>query len=135
MIMHMQLLVRDVRVRVRVDLLALSMTMLVHVRVRTGGVPPQLVGGVRVVVVHLVVLLLFRDDRCFFVVVLLLGVVRELAHGFAACVLPMVLLLLRYARCSLQRHVLGFLPAMRWPESSHLFVRPRLVNAIDGPVF
>ena len=45
MIMHMQLLVRDVRVRVRVDLLALSMTMLVHVRERAGGVPSQLVGG------------------------------------------------------------------------------------------
>ena len=91
MIMNMQLLVRDVRVRVRVDLLALSMTVLVHVRVRAGRVPPQLVGGVRVVVVHLVVLLLFGDDRCFFVVVLLVGVVRELAHGFAACVLPVVL--------------------------------------------
>ena len=80
MIMHMQLLVRDVRVRMGVDLLALSMTMLVHVRVRAGGVPSQLVGGVRVVVVHLVVLLLFGDHRCFFVVVLLVGVVRELAH-------------------------------------------------------
>ena len=80
MIMHMQLLVRDVRVRVRVDLLALSMTMLVHVRVRPCRVPPQLVGGVRVVVVHLVVLLLFGDDRGRFVVVLLVGVVRELAH-------------------------------------------------------
>ena len=82
--MHMQLLVRDVRVRVRVDLLALSMTMLVHVRERAGRVPSQLVGGVRVVVVHLVVLLLFGDDRCLFVVVLVVGVVRELAHGFAA---------------------------------------------------
>ena len=76
MIMHMQLLVRDVRVRVRVDLLALSMGMLVHVRVRARRVPSQLVGGVRVVVVHLVVLLLFRDDRGRFVVVLLVGVVR-----------------------------------------------------------
>ena len=113
MIMNMQLLVRHVRVRMGVDLLALSMTMLVHVRVRPCRVPSQLVGGVRVVVVHLVVLLLFGDDRCFFVVVLLVGVVRELAHGFAACVLPMVLLLLRYARCSLQRHVLAVWPAMR----------------------
>jgi len=135
MIMHMELLVRHVRVRMGMDLLALSMTMLVHVRVRPGRVPPQLVGGVRVVVVHLVVLLLFGDYRCFFVVVLLVGVVRELAHGFAACVLPVVLLLLRYARCSLQRHVLAFWPAMRWPETSHRCVRPRLVNAIDGPVF
>ena len=84
--MHMQLLVRDVRVRVRVDLLALSMTMLVHVRVRPGRVPPQLVGGVRVVVVHLVVLLLFGDYRCFFVVVLVVGVVGELAHGLAMAV-------------------------------------------------
>ena len=82
--MNMELLVRDVRVRMRVDLLALSMTMLVHVRVRPCRVPPQLVGGVRVVVVHLVVLLLFRYYRGRFVVVLLVGVVRELAHGFAA---------------------------------------------------
>ena len=86
MIMHMELLVRHVRVRMGVDLLALSMTMLVHVRVRTGGVPPQLVGGVRVVVVHLVVLLLFGDYRCFFVVVLVVGVVGELAHGLAMAV-------------------------------------------------
>ena len=76
----MQLLVRHVRVRMGMDLLALSMTMLVHVRVPAGGVPSQLVGGVRVVVVHLVVLLLFGDDRGRFVVVLLVGVVRELAH-------------------------------------------------------
>ena len=65
----------------------------------------------RVVVVHLVVLLLFRYYRGRFVVVLLVGVVRELAHCFSACVLqsglPVVLLLLRCARCSLQRHVLA----------------------------
>ena len=134
MIMNMKLLVRHVRVRVRVDLLALAVRVLVHVRERARRVASQLVGGVRVVVVHLVVLLLFGDDRGRFVVVLLVGVVRELAHGFAACVLPVVLLLLRYARCSLQRHVLEFLPAMRWPETSHRFVRPRLVN-IDGLCF
>ena len=84
--MNMQLLVRHVRMRMRVDLLALSMTVLVHVRVRTSGVPSQLVGGVRVVVVHLVVLLLFGDYRCFFVVVLVVGVVGELAHGLAMAV-------------------------------------------------
>ena len=78
--MHMQLLVGHVRVRVGVDLLALSMTMLVHVRVRPCRVPSQLVGGVRVVVVHLVVRPLFRYYRGRFVVVLLVGVVRELAH-------------------------------------------------------
>ena len=80
----MQLLVRDVRVRMGMDLLALAVGMLVHVRVRTRRVASQLVGGVRVVVVHLVVLLLFLYYRCFLVVVLLVGVVRELAHGFAA---------------------------------------------------
>jgi hypothetical protein len=39
---------------------------------------------VRVVVVHLVVRLLFRYYRGRVVVVLVVGVVRELAHGFAA---------------------------------------------------
>ena len=82
--MHMKLLVRHVRVRMGMDFATLSMGMLVHVRVRPCRVPPQLVGGVRVVVVHLVVLLLFRYYRGRFVVVLLVGVVRELAHGFAA---------------------------------------------------
>ena len=80
----MKLLVGHVRMRMGMDFATLSMGMLVHVRVRARRVPSQLVGGVRVVVVHLVVLLLFGDDRCFFVVVLLVGVVRELAHGFAA---------------------------------------------------
>ena len=84
MVMNMQLLVRHVRVRMGVDLLALAVGMLVHVRVRARRVASQFAGGVRVVVVHLVVLLLFGDYRCFFVVVLLVGMVRELAHGFAA---------------------------------------------------
>ena len=35
---------------------------------------------------HLVVLLLFGDYRCFFVVVLVVGVVGELAHGLAMAV-------------------------------------------------
>ena len=72
----MQLLVRDMRVRMGMDFATLSMGMLVHVRVRARRVPSQLVGGVRVVVVHLVVRLLFRYYRGRFVVVLLVGVVR-----------------------------------------------------------
>jgi hypothetical protein len=80
----MQLLVRDMRVRMGMDFATLSMGMLVHVRVRARRVPSQLVGGVRVVVVHLVVRLLFRYYRGRVVVVLVVGVVRELAHGFAA---------------------------------------------------
>ena len=80
----MQLLVRDMRMRMGMDFATLSMGMLVHVRVRARRVPSQLVGGVRVVVVHLVVRLLFRYYRGRVVVVLVVGVVRELAHGFAA---------------------------------------------------
>ena len=82
----MQLLVRDMRMRMGMDFATLSMGMLVHVRVRARRVPSQLVGGVRVVVVHLVVRLLFRYYRGRVVVVLVVGVVRELAHGFAALV-------------------------------------------------
>ncbi len=84
--MHMQLLVRDMRMRMGMDFATLSMGMLVHVRVRARRVASQFVGGVRVVVVHLVVLLLFGDYRCFFVVVLVVGVVGELAHGLAMAV-------------------------------------------------
>ena len=80
----MKLLVGHVRMRMGMDFATLSMGMLVHVRVRARRVPSQLVGGVRVVVVHLVVLLLFGDHRCFFVVVLVVGVVGELAHCFGA---------------------------------------------------
>ena len=82
----MQLLVRDMRMRMGMDFATLSMGMLVHVRVRARRVPSQFVGGVRVVVVHLVVRLLFRYYRGRVVVVLVVGVVRELAHGFAALV-------------------------------------------------
>ena len=85
-VVHMKLLVGHVRMRMGMDFATLSMGMLVHVRVRARRVPSQLVGGVRVVVVHLVVRLLFRYYRGRVVVVLVVGVVRELAHGFAALV-------------------------------------------------
>ena len=99
----MQLLVRDMRVRMGMDFATLSMGMLVHVRVRARRVPSQLVGGVRVVVVHLVVRLLFRYYRGRVVVVLLVGVVRELAHACYGCASLWLLLLLRYARCMFNR--------------------------------